>query len=187
MSEERRSYWKKQIQTRDPEEIATILAEMEARATRDQLTGLPNETEFRDRFAEFSGGAFRRGSRVFVAFLDFDDLKKINDDKGHKMGDHLLLKGVSLFKSSFRTSDLLGRKQGDEFLAALEFESINYQESIVVNLLQRVVSTLAEGGVSVSIGISEFKRGENIDDVINRADRNMQVDKKLRKAGRDFQ
>ena len=76
MSEERRSYWKKQIQTRDPEEIATILAEMEARATRDQLTGLPNETEFRDRFAEFSGGAFRRGSRVFVAFLDFDDLKK---------------------------------------------------------------------------------------------------------------
>ncbi len=184
--QEREKYWEKELVGKSPKETAQIIAQYETLATKDPLTGLSNLIDFADRFKGFSDGAFRRGSHVFIAFLDFDDLKKVNDSQGHKAGDELLKRGTNLLRSAFRISDLLGRKQGDEFLAALEFESQNYGEDKVVSSLQRVVNNLAESGISVSIGLSEYKKGENLDEVIDRADRNMRVDKIQRKAGRDF-
>ena len=184
--EDRNSYWRKEIDGKTVAEIAEIISGFERRATRDSLTGLINREEFGKEFTAFSEGALRRGSDVYVLFFDFDDLKKVNDNEGHQAGDELLKNGSQLIKSSLRSSDLIARLGGDEFAAALETKDGDPDRKDPEVVVQRIVSNLTNSGVSISVGVCKFRRGDILDDVINKAERNMKFDKVDRKAGRDF-
>ena len=128
-------------------------------ATHDEMTGLVNRT----MFGEFLGRAIARchrpGRRFAVMFVDLDRFKVINDSLGHESGDALLKEIASRLRASLRTSDVVARFGGDEFV--LLVEDVNDRsavEVVVRNLLAAVHQPVQIAGqecrVTASIGIA---------------------------------
>lgn len=97
------------------DQVATLEALLREQATRDPLTGLPNQVEFGARLAEAIAAADQDGRMVAVAFLDVDRFRTVNDVLGHAAGDKLLQQLAG------RLTDRLGRENvfrmaGDEFV-----------------------------------------------------------------------
>ncbi len=184
---DRKEYWSREIEGKTVSEIAEIISDFENRATRDALTGLVNKEEFEKQFEILTKASQRRNSEIYVCFFDFDDLKKTNDEMGHSAGNELLRRGSSLLKSTLRSTDLLGRIGGDEFAGALEVTGDGTKrDTFVEDFTQRIISNLADGGISVSIGISKHNIGDSLEDTLDKAEKNMKLDKAARKVGRDF-
>src|SRR5579863_8959698 len=98
----------------------TARREAEARARflafHDSLTELPNRLIAKEKTEEVMREADSSGGRAAILFIDVDNLKRVNDSLGHRMGDHLLQALVRRLKTSMRECDLLSRVSGDEFL-----------------------------------------------------------------------
>ncbi len=88
-------------------------------ATRDSLTGLANRAALFDRLDLALERARADGHAVGVLFLDLDGFKAVNDTLGHSAGDSVLVQVADRVRSVLRTSDLLARNGGDEFVALL--------------------------------------------------------------------
>ncbi|MBI4563734.1 MAG: diguanylate cyclase [Planctomycetes bacterium] len=81
----------------------------------DQTTGAYNRRYFEQKFAEEVGRALRYGRDLALVMVDLDNFKKINDTLGHPQGDMLLAEATRLYRSHFRSADLVCRYGGDEF------------------------------------------------------------------------
>lgn len=90
-------------------------------ATHDALTGLPNRIYLDDRIDEEIRRSDVTGSKFALLFIDLDNFKQINDLYGHKSGDQLLKEVGSVLRSSLRSTDVLARWGGDEFVMLLPF------------------------------------------------------------------
>ncbi len=104
-------------------ENAGLYAELRDQATRDVLTGLAN----RDLAWQRLDQALTRDATSFVGllFCDLDGFKAVNDRLGHETGDALLRQVAERLQHGLRTTDLLARFGGDEFVAVLgEVESL---------------------------------------------------------------
>jgi diguanylate cyclase (GGDEF)-like protein/PAS domain S-box-containing protein len=89
-------------------------------AQHDPLTGLPNRAlvyEFGNRLIRL---AQRHGTRVAVLFFDLDRFKPINDTFGHEVGDKMLQEVANRLRAGLRSSDVIGRIGGDEFVAIID-------------------------------------------------------------------
>jgi two-component system, cell cycle response regulator len=86
---------------------------------RDGLTRQLNHRATYDRLAEEIERARRYGHPLSVILCDLDDFKRVNDTRGHLVGDAVLREGALALRRSLRGSDLLGRYGGEEFLAVL--------------------------------------------------------------------
>ncbi|MEO1928289.1 MAG: diguanylate cyclase [Nautiliaceae bacterium] len=106
-----------------------------------------------------------------LLFLDIDKFKSINDTYGHEEGDEVLRNFVKLIKKEIRSSDILGRWGGEEFVVVLPFTYYG-NAFLVAEKIRRSVEEFDFKGkkVTVSIGVTEFKKGEKLEDVIARAD-----------------
>lgn len=85
-------------------------------STHDNLTGLFNKAYFQNTLKQHLSLSKRNNSDLSVLFLDIDDFKEINDTFGHHSGDIILKKIAHLFKQELRTSDIVARFGGDEFV-----------------------------------------------------------------------
>lgn len=186
IDDRRTSYWEKKIDKKTTKQIAQIIVDFEKLASRDSLTSLINRREFYLEFSGFANGAARRGTKIFILYLDFDDLKLINDTKGHDKGDEMLKIGSNLLRSVFRTNDLISRFGGDEFVVAIEIGKTGKVDDIVQEVVQRVVGNFLQANIFISVGISEYKKGDDLDEVLKKAETAMKIDKKNRKAGREY-
>ena len=88
-------------------------------AHHDALTGLPNRLSFMEQLAQAMGRADESGSRLALLFVDLDHFKRINDSLGHLVGDALLRTVAQRFTASLRTTDIVSRFGGDEFMVLL--------------------------------------------------------------------
>ncbi len=115
--------------------------------------------------------ARRTGHSLVAAYVDVDGLKAVNDTHGHSAGDELLRDVAESLRHRMRTYDLLVRLGGDEFLCVLPGVSVDE----VRRRFHDLESELPAGSTlgSVSIGLSELRDGENAQELINRADRNL--------------
>lgn len=85
----------------------------------DTLTGVMNRRGLEERLAiEYEQGK-RQGYQISVILIDIDDFKRINDQVGHAAGDALLQEVAKRLLRTLRTTDILARIGGNEFLAAL--------------------------------------------------------------------
>ena len=94
---------------------------------------------------------------------DVNSFKKINDVYGHTIGDQCLIEIAKVFKKYITKDDLVGRIGGDEFLLVFVTDDIDHVKEIMVNI-QKEVEELGKKmniPLSISIGISLFRRGDN--------------------------
>lgn len=145
------------------------------RAYFDELTGLPNRRLIEqsvDALIDLADGAFA------LAFIDVDGFKHVNDFYGHNVGDALLKQIAERVCSDLRSSDMLARLSGDEFLLLLspvDVDALTERvEQIAARLRQPYYLEKNEILISASIGVSIYPRdGANYDTLRSNADRAM--------------
>jgi diguanylate cyclase (GGDEF)-like protein len=89
------------------------------RATRDDLTDLPNRLAARECVSRALANAARQRALVVLVFLDVDRFKLVNDTVGHSIGDELLIAVAQRLQATVRHHDLVARTGGDEFVIVL--------------------------------------------------------------------
>ena len=104
--------------------------------------------------------------------FDIDFFKKVNDNFGHLVGDQVLKELARLIQSQLRTSDLLFRFGGEEFIVVLPQQDAQTALSIAEKIRVNVASyEFTEAGhISVSLGVTQYHQGEHLNEVLTRAD-----------------
>jgi diguanylate cyclase (GGDEF)-like protein len=100
-------------------DVRLMQAELSRVAHTDEVTGLPNRRAILARFKEEVARAARRKEKLAIAILDLDHFKRVNDSKGHAVGDEMLKAAAAAFISAKRNEDVLARIGGEEFLVVL--------------------------------------------------------------------
>ncbi len=163
------------------ERAALEATERAERAERDafidHLTELPNRRAWDQALEREQARCDRNDSTVAVAVVDVDDLKLVNDQRGHLVGDVLLRQTALVLRDAFRGSDLVARTGGDEFAVL----AVDFQDSEAGGLEDRVAAALQAAGVSASSGVAVHRAGQRLTEVWRRADHAMYTDKRARK------
>jgi diguanylate cyclase (GGDEF)-like protein len=82
----------------------------------DELTGLPNRVALENHLEQAIQQARRENGHFALMFLDLDKFKPVKDTYGHQVGDELLRNVGKRLKHCIRSSDVVGRRGGDEFV-----------------------------------------------------------------------
>lgn len=156
----------------------------------DTLTGLLNRKTFDARISEIltikpaklspdinqvDRRSHDQKMAHWVGMLDIDHFKKINDNFGHIYGDEVLILFSDKLKDVFRSSDLLFRFGGEEFIVVM----LNVLETDAVLVFNRFRSELEQtdfpqvGQVTVSIGMTKVDPASHITDLLDRADQSL--------------
>jgi diguanylate cyclase (GGDEF)-like protein/PAS domain S-box-containing protein len=158
-------------------------------ANHDALTGLPNRTLLKDRFAQAMSHARRHDSWVTVAFIDLDNFKLVNDSLGHNAGDELLKIVAARMVNRVRALDTVVRLGGDEFVILLFDQPKNVD--IITATIQKIRAAIAEPiriaghdlQIASSIGLVNYPDdGADADTLLANADAAMYRAKQI---GRD--
>jgi len=139
--------------------------------------------------------AAREKTHMSILLADMNDLKKINDTRGHLAGDESLRLAGEIFQRTMRASDIIGRYGGDEFIVILP--KTDYQKALII--AQKLKKILQENSLLWSIGAASINFGaENssvslstvkgskewdvlLDNLIAEADERLYQDKKISK------
>jgi diguanylate cyclase (GGDEF)-like protein len=169
--------------------LANANLELKRQATHDALTGIAN----RVLFVEHLNHAVRQRQPIAVCVFDLDRFKIINDSLGHGAGDALLKQVSERLRSIVRSSDVVARAGGDEFLLLLRnVGSAEEIEALIVRWMSALCEPYQLAGlelhVSPSIGIARYpKDGTSADELLARADEAMYFAKRCgRKTFRFF-
>jgi len=161
-------------------------------AHNDALTGLPNRLSLMEHLGHMIATARRDDSQVALLFIDLDHFKRVNDSLGHLVGDTLLQTIARRITESLRTTDVVARFGGDEFIVLLPrtLQRMDVEEVAQKLLTAIEVPVNADGrliSVTPSIGMSMFPHdGETADDLIKNADTAMYLAKSRGRANFQF-
>ncbi len=142
--------------------IVSILSEQ---SQRDHLTGLANRSTLEDHLLRAWNAFQNRGVALSVIIVDLDHFKAINDNYGHATGDEVLRVAARLLTASARSSDLVARFGGEEFVVV----ACDCAAAIAASLAERFRTRLAqerisargrEIAVTASAGIAAADRAE---------------------------
>jgi diguanylate cyclase (GGDEF)-like protein len=157
-------------------------------AMRDDLTGLYNRRYIMDVLARQKALADRGHVGFTLCYCDLDFFKRVNDRYGHQRGDDLLREFGVLANQVVRSVDFVARFGGEEFLLLLVDADAEEARRVATRLSDRTRAMQVDHGepawrLTVSVGIAEFRPGESIEDVIQRADRALY---QAKSSGRDL-
>ena len=161
---------------RDISERQTYTEALRHQALHDALTELPNRVLFGDRVNHAVRAGARRGERLALLVLDLNEFKHVNDTLGHQHGDLLLKVVAQRLVDSLREGDTVARLGGDEFGILLPggtdlVGAVAVAWKITQSLEQPCLVGRHTIDVRASIGITLVpEHGENIDDLLRRAD-----------------
>ncbi|MEW6739446.1 MAG: diguanylate cyclase [Nitrospirota bacterium] len=142
-------------------EAKRLMKTLKESAFKDALTGLYNRRFLEESFENLVAGALRRGTTLGLLMCDLDFFKQTNDVYGHDVGDMVLKEAAGNIRKSVRTSDLVIRFGGEEFLVLLidtkPGDSFDVAEKIRERIEESKVK-IAGGFIqkTISIGVSEF-------------------------------
>ncbi len=143
-------------------------------AYKDVLTGLFNRRHFFQVAEKLFNNAKRDNLKIDIAMIDIDHFKKINDTYGHSCGDMVIQQVATILNSSFRSSDLVARLGGEEFIVMTSNLDPEHRERVFNELRTRIFNHAIgcdsnEIRVSVSIGVNN-QLSETLDKTISLAD-----------------
>jgi len=171
----------------DITDIKNAESKLHELAYTDALTGLPNRLCAMERLDRTVQGLSLETGRLAVFLLDLDDFKVINDSWGHAVGDVVLMEAGQRLVSILKTSELVGRLGGDEFIIVSD---ANKSKDEYVQLAQKLIDALSapfqfgdsETYLSVSVGVAIFPEdGDTAGQLIRCADLAMYQAKSLGK------
>lgn len=168
---------------------------LEQHALHDALTGLPNRRYLVEMLDEKLAEGERLETQIYIAFIDLDGFKALNDEHGHDFGDLFLQAFSERLSSVLRGHDLVARYGGDEFvfvaLGNPDDEFLVIRERLVERIRSATSGVYKLEGITLeyagpSIGMIEWQPGElrDADITISRADTAMYEDKKRRRESR---
>jgi diguanylate cyclase (GGDEF)-like protein len=163
-------------------EMRARLDELEQLADSDTLTPLPNRRRFLRELERVVAQANRHGTPAAVLYIDLDSLKAINDGHGHFAGDAALIHVAKLLSALIRSTDVAARIGGDEFGLILDHLDHNSAIETAERIARRIAETPLEIGgnlirLEASIGTATILAGDTVEEVMQRADRNMYLAK----------
>lgn len=150
---------------------------LEEMALTDELTGLPNRRAV-VRWAERQlSGAIRHEFPYWIAMMDLDCFKGINDTYGHDAGDQVLKKFAQILRANTRQCDISGRLGGDEFVWIITYVDEKGVQAAVDRMRKTIESQsfIFQGNevrVTASFGITALPHGQvcNFDQLLVKAD-----------------
>lgn len=157
-------------------------------ASTDALTGLCNRHQILEIGSEALNKYEADATPFSIIIADIDYFKKINDTYGHEGGDHVLRAISGLLHDALRPQDVAARWGGEEFLVILPGTNIREALEVAERLRQRVhcspialelSNTHIEVPVSLTLGVSQYRRSERLDECIARADKGLYRGKEL--------
>jgi len=164
-------------------ERTDILGKLEKLAITDGLTKLFNLRHFYSQLEVEVDRSNRYGHSLALLLLDIDHFKNYNDTFGHLEGDKVLIRLGNIIKSCLRTMDSAYRYGGEEFTVILP-ETGGKKAKTAAERIRKAVETenfLPEPDkphhITISIGVTEYSRPEELTDVIQRADKAMYLSK----------
>lgn len=149
---------------------------LRAQAIRDPLTGLYNRRIIEDALGREIARALRDGKSLAVMLVDIDNFKSYNDQHGHAAGDHVIRAVAATLMAQLRTSDVVCRYGGEEFLALLTDVRLHEAVSRAREVCTAVRGLLAvdprlRRRVTVSAGVAGFPdHGADPTELIRAAD-----------------
>lgn len=151
---------------------------VEQQSLTDPLTEIFNRRSLDQIAGRFISHARRRKSPLTFLMADADKFKQVNTRFGHLTGDFVLAEIAELLKSSTRGSDAVVRYGGDEFLILLADTTSQGADNVVDRIAGKLrewnaANQLAGFELSLSIGCSEWRDGQTLDEVLDGADRKM--------------
>jgi diguanylate cyclase len=158
------------------EELARALAQLQAIATRDELTGLPNRRQMQALMDQELLRSLRHQHDFCIAIVDLDHFKRVNDEYGHAAGDTVLRAFAQGGQTALRGTDVLARWGGEEFLVLLPETAMPPAVAGMERLRQQTAALriAIEGGtqvaITVSIGLAGHRRGDTLAQTLERAD-----------------
>ncbi len=162
-------------------EISNLQQSLEAiraESLTDPLTGLGNRKYFDRSIETLVQNAMASGEPLSLLMFDIDHFKSFNDSYGHLTGDQVLrLVGMSL-KQTIKGQDITARYGGEEFAVVLPNTALRQALTVADHIRRAVMSKELKkkstgeilGRVTISVGVSMLKPGDDTDSLIERAD-----------------
>jgi diguanylate cyclase (GGDEF)-like protein len=157
------------------DELKRANAELDKLSRLDTLTGLANRRALLDILGGAVASASEQRTSLAVALVDLDHFKRINDSRGHAVGDLALRHFAQLWRPGLPVGAAFGRYGGEEFLLVLPGHDVAGATAVLDGLLNRL-RTVAVPDVepalrlSASAGVAVLAPHEGIDGLIHRAD-----------------
>jgi diguanylate cyclase (GGDEF)-like protein len=143
---------------------------------KDVLTTLYNRRFLLHIFPKVIASVDRKQEKLNLFFIDVDDFKIINDNRGHKIGDQVLQRIANVLILHSQKRDIVVRWAGDEFLILSPF-SDDSSKTMMNNRIQNDVKLLSKEfniAISVSIGTATYPNdAQTLDDLLHAADQDM--------------
>ena len=149
----------------------------------DELTGLYNRRGFLLLAERELQVARRRRGRSLLLYLDLDYLKLANDRFGHAAGDAMLMDAAELLKSLFRSTDVVARIGGDEFVVLASHYSSSEEVLARLNHALQVFRQRTGRPLSLSVGAAEssLQADQSLEHLLSQADAAMYANKCARR------
>ncbi|MGH8076800.1 MAG: diguanylate cyclase [Lysobacter sp.] len=178
------------------EALASALLRLKELASRDELTGLHNRRHLMETLGQQRERAERYREPFALCIIDIDHFKRINDSHGHGVGDEALRGFAERIRAHMRRMDVIGRAEvdetfgrygGEEFLLLLPYAEAASARSCVERLRAAMHADTFQTSagalpITFSAGVSHYRIGETISEMINRADEALY---RAKEAGRD--
>ena len=159
--------------------------EMRLLSLTDEVTGLFNQRKLVEDLDYYIGRYALEHQGFSLLFVDIDYFKNVNDQFGHVVGSQLLIDMAVVVKAQLRTSDLVYRYGGDEFIVLLPRTSVEESKKIALRISEAVKNSEFIIGkdekyhLSLSVGIAEFPTdATSAKAIIDFADKMMYMSKK---------
>lgn len=136
----------------------------------DQLTGIANRRRTVEVLEQNIRSSDITKEPVSIAIFDIDHFKTINDTYGHQAGDEVLKRVAREASSELRSTDLLGRIGGEEFVVILPRTDATTAMTIADRVRLAIEATDSNPSVTISAGVAQVVRGETYESLLRRAD-----------------
>ena len=172
---------------REREEQEQVLQSVERLARLDELTGIKNKNAFAEHTAEIDEmiNSDLEIPEFGVVMCDINDLKRINDTRGHSFGDEIIQNACRMICGVFEESSIY-RVGGDEFVVVLSGEDYEYRNDLFETLKKESeANARMRSGPVIACGMASYNPevDRNFNEVYVRADGRMYANKKELKSG----
>jgi diguanylate cyclase (GGDEF)-like protein/PAS domain S-box-containing protein len=163
-----------------------VLAEVQALALTDELTGLYNRRGFLTLAAQQMKVTKRTKHALGLIFIDLDGLKGINDHYGHQVGNDAIVMAARMLTATFRDSDIIARFGGDEFVVlamdsdAQDADQVYQRIETQCAQYNQQENSIYQLSMSMGIAYSTIEQPYLLDELLEQADAQMYLHKQAK-------